>query len=381
MSLSVVCSANSLPIAPDFLAKPKEIGYFRIGLTMVRGHIFVYHDGVKVPASLKVIETKTKHTEELVYSPDTLEGNYFMFLEPSNNYEVWVESDGFQPCLLSLHIPNNTYYYEINHDIHFKSIKLLGDKIGQKVELQNSHYNLVNFQDKNEEDRLQIGYNFMLDFVAYALGSGEERKLEDFQKVEQLMSKPIFDTKSEADLSPDSTYNDLLTSIENIFISGDSKKLTDLTLLHKKYDQKLFYLANAENNATSHTSPIIQKAQNGQIIYRHALIFNTKNKKLSEKQKQQLDEVAVLLNENEELQVEILGHTFRADSLSTRKQFDRTNKHTKKVFRYLKARVNQIEKFALIANGLREDLANFLPNEIDQNALGLSKIELLIIQK
>jgi outer membrane protein OmpA-like peptidoglycan-associated protein len=363
----------------------REIGYFRFGLTMVRGHIFVFHDGKKVPATLQVLEVRSKSAEELVYSPDTVEGSFFMFLPPSGNYELWVKTDGFEPYKMPLYIPNDTYLYEINQDIHFKSIRLLGNRIGQNVELKNAHYNLISYKEKNEEDRQQLGYDFLLDFVSYTFNFGDTTRLkaDEFDKIEQVMAKPFIpENLSEVNLQADTAYDNLLATVESIFEQPETKKLSDIELIHKNEEDKYFFSADdPQNDVSSRYSYVFPKKNGEKLIYKHTLIFSKKNKKISPEQAKQLDEIAELINKNDELFLNIIGHTFQADSLPDKKQFKASAKYTKKVFRYLEKKITHVRKFALIANGMRRDMSNFSPAEISSETRGLSKIDIVVVEE
>jgi outer membrane protein OmpA-like peptidoglycan-associated protein len=261
---------------------------------------------------------------------------------------------------------------------------LLGNRIGQNVELKNTHYNLVYFKDRSEEDRTQIGYDFLLSFVDYTFNFGDTSRLktEEFEKIEQVMNTPIFtDNSAEEAAEIDSSYDNLLSSIENIFANPELKKIEEIERIIKKNDGKCFFEAEKERQGNSRFADINAAQSGAKIIYKHRIIFSKNTKKLSDAQKKQLEEIAEMLNANDELLLNIVGYTYESDAFKPAKGFSDTRKFTKKVFRFLDKRISDVRKFALIASGMSKNLT---PQENADDAEGsgkISKIEIVIIQE
>jgi outer membrane protein OmpA-like peptidoglycan-associated protein len=86
-----------------------------------------------------------------------------------------IESEGFLPYTLNIHVPNQTYFYELYQLINLKTIKQFDVVVGQEVQVKNAFYDTN--QDvkadlrKAHEARLVQGgaldvYDMMLDLMA-----------------------------------------------------------------------------------------------------------------------------------------------------------------------------------------------------------------------
>lgn len=146
-----------------------------IPLTMLKGKILDAETGKPLKTKIYVIDNETDKKLAFVYDPDPETGNYLVILPPAKNYDIVVESEGFLPYTLNIHIPNQTYFHELYQQISLRTIKQFDVVVGQEVQVKNAFYDtnqdVKNSLRKTHEAKLvQDGnvdvYDMMIDLMA-----------------------------------------------------------------------------------------------------------------------------------------------------------------------------------------------------------------------
>src|SRR5690606_22379928 len=114
-----------------FIDMPEESR--NIPLTMLKGKILNAETGKPLPTTIYVIDNETNKRLDFVYNPDPETGNYLVILPPAKNYDIIVESEGFLPYTLNIHIPTQSYFYELFQQISLKTINQFDVVVGQEV--------------------------------------------------------------------------------------------------------------------------------------------------------------------------------------------------------------------------------------------------------
>ncbi|HEX7015032.1 MAG TPA: OmpA family protein [Cyclobacteriaceae bacterium] len=146
-----------------------------IPLTMLKGKILNAETGKPMPTTIYVIDNETNKRLDFVYNPDPETGNYLVILPPAKDYDIIVESDGFLPYTLNIHIPNQSYFYELFQQISLKTIKQFDVVVGQEVSVKNAFYDTnqdvkTSLRKTHEAKLVQEGdvdvYDMMIDLMA-----------------------------------------------------------------------------------------------------------------------------------------------------------------------------------------------------------------------
>jgi outer membrane protein OmpA-like peptidoglycan-associated protein len=146
-----------------------------VPLTMIKGKILNAETGKPIPTKIYVIDNQTDKKLDFVYNPDPTTGNYLVILPPAKDYDIVIESEGFLPYTLNIHIPNQTYFYELYQMINLKTIRQFDVVVGQEVQVKNAFYDTdqdvkADMRKTHEAKLVQDGnvdvYDMMLDLIA-----------------------------------------------------------------------------------------------------------------------------------------------------------------------------------------------------------------------
>jgi len=146
-----------------------------IPLTMLKGRILNAETGEPMKTKIYVIDNETDKKLAFVYDPDPETGDYLVILPPSKNYDIIVESEGFLPYTLNIHIPNQSYFYELYQQINLRTIKQFDVVVGQEVQVKNAFYDTnqdvkSSLRKSHEAKLVQTGnvdvYDMMIDLMA-----------------------------------------------------------------------------------------------------------------------------------------------------------------------------------------------------------------------
>lgn len=113
-----------------------------IPLTLVKGTIKAGSNLKPITANIKVYDHQTGLPVKYVYNPDPETGKYLMIFPPAKNYDIVIGSSEFLPQLINIHIPYQTYFYELYQEIELKPIIVNNKIIGEKVVVNNMFYDM-----------------------------------------------------------------------------------------------------------------------------------------------------------------------------------------------------------------------------------------------
>jgi outer membrane protein OmpA-like peptidoglycan-associated protein len=113
-----------------------------IPLTVVKGTIQSGNPPKPIGASIKVFDKETQEQIKYVYNPDPLTGKYLLIFPPAKNYQLIISSPDFLPQLVNVHIPYQTYFYELYQEITLSPIILNNANIGEEITVNNTFYDV-----------------------------------------------------------------------------------------------------------------------------------------------------------------------------------------------------------------------------------------------
>ncbi|HYG37206.1 MAG TPA: OmpA family protein [Cytophagales bacterium] len=111
-----------------------------IPLTLIKGRILAGDSLKPVSTEIYVVDKETNKKINYVYNPNTTTGNYLIIFPPGKNYDMIIESEGYLPYTINIHVPNQDYFYELFQQIHLRPIKQFDEIVGQEVIVKNAFF-------------------------------------------------------------------------------------------------------------------------------------------------------------------------------------------------------------------------------------------------
>jgi len=378
-----------------------EAGYPQSAFAMVRADISAYLDGKKQVISLSVRETGQEGPEENVFLQDSAAQHYLMLLRPGKDYRLRVSPEPpYHPYEVPLYIPPQTYHYYFAEVIHFTPIRLLDTIIGQRVRKDPTKHEVIKMTEKSfvgVDSMQRLRENFLTDFVGMMFRSGNKKVFASLKRVEEAIA--LYEKQPEP-AEPEAPTVD--PNSEKLFelmqkaMQGDKDARARLDGLSQAVSQendgKDVYFAYGSSAQEIQVTPSEawlygETAQPARLLhgknYRELTVqktkiwFEGKRKRLTKAQKEQLQEIAQFLNQENSLFVEVMGKTALSDSLNVMQTLRLTSRRTRKVLRYLKRTLNNPEQFGMVAYGFGQEF--LAAPEAKQPNVDPSHVELRIV--
>ena len=318
-----------------------------IPLTLVKGTIMAGDPLKPVAAKIKVIDKETNTRVKYIYDPNPKTGQYLLIFPPGKDYDIIVESKEYLPQLINVHIPNQTYFYELFQEIHLKPLNLLDKKLGEEISVSNTFIDV--FKPPNNKDVIsktgEKDYGKLINLVEKLIYTTDSIGLE---KIDKTFDK-IF---KEEQIKKDSTYKKdmgrLIDFIDKAIQTTDSSTLVMLdknTIYRKDYKQKYFYSEgkpkdlhrvmlgkdtlysapplntkeeDIKSKADSAISKIFHKEkridvknikpEEKKVILTYKVFFVTGKSDIDNQYYKEMREIVKLLRENSNLYLEIYGY-------------------------------------------------------------------------
>ena len=326
--------------------------------TIIKGKLFAYKkinksktnsQKQKIAVNLIVRNLRTQEKQLRVFSPDTINGNYFMFLLPDERYEISVQVDGFRPYVIVLFVPPQTFIYELNRDIIFEPITLLEQQIGQHNFFETRSQNLTNYYDSAvlhnyDKDKFEV----LKELVDYTMAKGNSNAFDSLERitVNEISPKTSVQYVS-SQLEQTNNFKPIFAKIQQSFAHGSWEYIDEF---YARQSTGNTYYSKAKSISTT-------EKENQKTIVTHFVVFDGKNaKRLTKEQKKKLKQIANFLNNDPRLAIEIFGRTYSDNSENQESHLKMSAKRTKQVYKYLKRRVDDKSKFHYIVYGMSQKL-------------------------
>lgn len=361
---------NTNLLAPtSTIVKGKLFAYNHKKIENKKGEIITQKE--KLAINLTVRNLRTQENQIRVFSPDTVNGSYFMFLLPDERYEISVLVEGFRSYIIVLFVPPQTFIYELNRDIIFQPIMLLDEQIGQHNFFETRSQNLTNYYDSAalhnyDKDRFEI----LRELIDYTMSKGN---IDAFDSLERITVNEISPKTSVQYISSQleqTNFKPIFDKIKESFSHGSWEYIDE------------FYARQSTGNTYYSEAKSISatEKENQKTIVTHFVVFDRKNaKRLTKEQKGKLNQIAIFLNNDPRLAIEIFGRTH--SSINTDNEGNEENrlkmsaKRTKQVYKYLKKRVDDKSKFHYIVYGMSEKLDDAVLEETIETENQIQKQE------
>jgi outer membrane protein OmpA-like peptidoglycan-associated protein len=277
-----------------------------IPLTMLKGKILDAETGMPIPTKMYLVDIETNKRLDFVYDPDPATGNYLIILPPSKNYDMIIESEGFLPYTLNIHVPNQNYFYELYQQINLKTIKQFDVVVGQEVEVRNAFYDAnqdvkADLRKTHEAKLVQSGnidiYDLMLDLIAADDKEGIDYVLELIHLTNTIDNVDFADTNKKLEIATRTYYYD--ESDESKF---EQKKVDGKTIFSLPTFSVKEEAAKQKNQAKKAVA--VDKSL---LAKQLKIYFDAGKSELKNQYSPQLDAFLDILSRNPELGVEISG--------------------------------------------------------------------------
>ncbi|MBL4577965.1 MAG: PD40 domain-containing protein [Flavobacteriales bacterium] len=228
-----------------------------IPLTMVRGTI-ITDDERPVNVKIKIIDNESNKLVKYVYDPNPETGKYLMIFPPGKNYDMIVQAEGYVSYVIRLHIPNQSYFYELYQTMYLKTIAPIRDTIGQGISVENTFYDISDtlpdtysriekLKARQERDAA------LLSLIDHILETTDSLSLVNLEDTASHLIRAM-----EASKSGDKDYTPLVTLLDEIFEHTDSTALSNLDKIAEegfftKADKNVFFYGEDKN---LHLKPI-----------------------------------------------------------------------------------------------------------------------------
>lgn len=318
-----------------------------IPLTLVKGTILAGEPLKPVAAKIKVIDKETNTRVKYIYNPNPKTGKYLLIFPPGKDYDIIIESKDYLPQLINVHIPNQTYFYELFQEIHLKPVNLLDKKLGEEISVSNTFTDVYKtpageeiISKSNKKD-----YGKLLDVVENLIKTTDSLGME---KIDDAYDKLYKGDEIKKDSIYKIDIDKLLNLIEKAIETTDSNTLYLLdknTIYRKDYIQKYFYSEEKPKDLntvvigkdTLKTAPPLNtkehdiklksdssitriissnkktdvkniKPEDKKIILTYSVYFATGKANIEEKYFTEMREIVKLLKKNDNLYIEVYGY-------------------------------------------------------------------------
>ncbi len=356
-----------------------------IPLTMIKG--FVYRKDTKQPVEsrIKIYDKDNNQIVKYVYNPNPQSGRYIMILPPDKDYIMVVEAKGFYPYVIEIHVPHQSYFYELYQEILLEPIIFnQTDTLGEKITVNNMFYDTDKFfksdtanakaiaKAKNYESLLNIvhdlvnltdsvGINYLNMLYAGKDKSKREQisKNKKYERLIKLVNKAINETdtailkrleqntafkdKRDAEFYYSASGNDS-TYLKTIVVGNDTIKAAKVVEVKREFKPMNLYEIISEQKS----EPTVTK-EKLKYISSIDLYYESSKYKIPDKYYKTLEDLVSLMKSNKNLLVELHGYADKQgdkeynQSLSYKRAFE--------ISRFLKRHDIKGKRIMIFAHG------------------------------
>jgi len=311
-----------------------------IPLTLLKGTITMGYPPKPVPAKIKVFDKETGKQIKYIYNPDPETGKYLMIFPPSKNYDIIIDAEGFMPQVINVHIPHQTYFYELYQEINLTPVMVDNVQIGEEVTVNNMFYNMYKTDEADSlfSDKLPKApeyYDHLLELVeniiqttdtirfAYSDKHDENNNTESTDRLLDLIENAI-ETTDSVTLSIIDANSKQKEKVKNtlFYSDNDTKEPKHIEI----YGNDTVYSAPPISTISSRPKYItndIRKNKpapaintnfknydehNRKYIYKTTLYYDTNVDQLNNESHKSIEQIIILLMNNPSLGAEIYGY-------------------------------------------------------------------------
>lgn len=360
-----------------------------IPYTMIKGFIYRKDTHKPISCKIKVYDVQNQKIVKYVYNPNPKTGRYLMILPPNKDYLMVVEAEGFKPYMLEIHVPHQSYFYELYQEILLEPITLLSEKnnIGEKIKVHNIFYDTKRFftEDTSELGNIaktknyDVLINTVYDIVNLTDSAGlyyvnslysdkkQQKKMSAYEKnikynrLLNLVTKAIenTDTVLLSKIEENTAHKDIR---ETEYYYPENNK-NDTSFLKKVIIGKdTLYVASVIKENTNNTNSIytditkgetqLKKTETDSIkkeIFTYSIYYSVNSSKISDMVKKKLLKIINLIKNNAKLYVELYGYASEEGEESYNRQL--SYKRAFEVNRFFKKHGIEDKKIIINAQG------------------------------
>ncbi len=375
-----------------------------IPLTLLKGKISAGDPPVPIAAEIRVYDNETGERIKYVYNPNDESGKYLMIFPPAKNYDILISSNEYLPQLINIHIPYQTYFYELYQEIKLQPISIKNKVVGEKITVNNTFYDLYKTETadsilSDDKPKQPAYYEHLLELVEEIIQTTDTLKINyreesNSNSLKYLKTDELLNLINEAIETSDPITLSILDANAQqkekkrssyFFVDGSKEKTLDTIIIGEDTlytapiittQEKDVIANNSDAKEYNRSSELVKlrnsKFTNRSYIHKFTIQYDISEDKIDSKYLNELEEVCKLLLDNEGIGAEIYGY---ADSQGEkRSNLSLSRQRARNVLKYmLDKNINQQK---LITKGFGE-IEN--PNQ-SENAELNRKVEINIFE-
>lgn len=221
-----------------------------IPLTLVKGKILAGDPPQPINAKIQIIDKVTGETLKYIYNPDPKTGYYLLIFPPGKDYDMIVKAEGYQPYVINIYIPNQSYFYENFQEILLSpiNVKSLGETIGEEITITNTFFDIYkNFSDSVKYKQTEK-YDRLLELIGNLIHKTDTMGLN---AVNEFVLSIDETSTNIGEVKPEVNYDNLFTLVEEALENNDSttlRILDDNAIPNISYQNRYFYAKDQKKN-------------------------------------------------------------------------------------------------------------------------------------
>ena len=254
MSYSVTAKGNSAYLSSTRNDKTHHFDIYKvhlkesIPLTLVKGKILAGNPPLPVKASIQVIDKLSQKPLKYIYNPNPKTGQYLLIFPPGKDYDMIIKAEGYNPYIINIYIPNQTYFYENFQEITLTpiSVNSLGKTIGEEIQIKNTFYDIYkDYNDSLSKGQSPKNYDKLLSIIEELIAKTDTLGLNVINDYSQSIEK---NSSSTSEIENNKDYDKLFSLVEEAIESTDSvalKILDENVIPNISYQNRYFYSSDA----------------------------------------------------------------------------------------------------------------------------------------
>lgn len=201
-----------------------------IPLTLIKGRVLSEEGDIPPKTQIRVYDVEANQELKYVYNPNPENGDYLLIFPPNKNYNMVIEAEGYKSHTINIHVPEQSYYYQLQQTIFLRK-----DKASKNAIEVNNLFD-DNIQRRDQELSREENLLNMIEKIISTVDTQALRNLDEY-----IAASSSNETRY---------YTSLVFLIEKVIEKGDLEMLDHLENMTKdpdpvKPDLQLYFSSNS----------------------------------------------------------------------------------------------------------------------------------------
>lgn len=336
-----------------------------IPLTMLDVSVEICNKEKNPRINIQFYDHETRQNIQYIYHSVKYQGRCLVILPPGRNYDMVIEADGFLPYLINVHLPEQSYFYEIYQGIKLEHIEENTRTIGENITIRNTFYDIYQeespdvanerrkYRLKNQRNIKQFIDNAIQNADSILSENSRQKELktesnpttqqrENYEKLFKLIGDALenTDTLALALIEQNTLHDDIL--ITSTYYSADTKKNMIQSVYGSDTLQTLPLVNMPDNRKTliPDVENLVVKEKERRQVYSTNIFFDFNDASIHKQYLPELNKTINIMQNNPNIIAELYGYT---DPIGSAKHNMRlSDKRVQAVFEYMnQANINK----------------------------------------